>query len=70
MGRIVASGSPMAANNLFSAIRIVALNGIMNLVGGSSMVALFAITNNLNEFSICVTWLLFKSQHKKKSNDF
>ncbi len=54
VGRIVASGSPMAANNLFSAIRIVALNGIMNLVGGSSMVALFAITNNLNEFSICV----------------
>lgn len=52
--RIFTSGSPMAANNLFSAVRIIALNGIMNLVGGSGMVALFAITNNLNEFSICV----------------
>ena len=52
--RIITSGSPMAANNLFSAVRIVVLNSIMNLVGGSSMVALFAITNNLNEFSICV----------------
>lgn len=52
--RIFTSGSPMAANNLFSAIRIIALNGIMNFVGGSAMVALFAITNNLNEFSICV----------------
>lgn len=52
--RIFTSGSPMAANNLFSAVRIAALNGIMNFVGGSSMVALFAITNNLNEFSICV----------------
>lgn len=52
--QIFTSGSPMAANNLFSAIRIIALNGIMNFIGGSWMVALFAITNNLNEFSICV----------------
>ncbi len=52
--RIVGSGSPMAANNLFSSLRIICLNTIMNLVGGSSMVAVFAITNNLNEFSICV----------------
>lgn len=52
--RIFTSGSPMAANNLFSALRIIALNSIMNLVSGSSMVAIFAITNNLNEFSICV----------------
>ncbi len=52
--RIVESGSPMAANNLFSSLRIICLNTIMNLVGGSSMVAVFAITNNINEFSICV----------------
>lgn len=54
ISRILSSGSPMASNNLFSAIRIIALNSIMNMVGGSSMVAVFAITNNLNEFSICV----------------
>ena len=29
---IVVSGSPMAANNLFSTVRILALNFIMNLV--------------------------------------
>lgn len=52
--QIFTSGSPMASNNLFSAIRIIALNAIMNLVGGSSVVTVFAITNNLNEFSICV----------------
>jgi len=54
MQQIFTNGSPMASNNLFSAIRIIALNAIMNLVGGSSMVTIFAITNNLNEFSICV----------------
>ncbi len=52
--KILKSGSPMAANNLCSALRIVMLNGIMNLVGGSSMVAAFAVTNSLNEFSICI----------------
>ena len=51
---IFVSGSPMAANNLFSTIRILVLNFIMNLAGGSSLVTVFAITNNLNEFSICV----------------
>ena len=51
---IVVSGSPMASNNLFSTVRILALNFIMNLAGGSSLVTVFAITNNLNEFSICV----------------
>lgn len=52
--QILSGGSPIASDNLFSAVRIVVLNSIMNLVGGSSMVALFAITNNLNEFSLCV----------------
>lgn len=51
---IIHRGSPMAANNLFSAFRIIFLNYIMNFMGGSSLVALFAITNNVNEFSICV----------------
>lgn len=52
--KIITNGSPMAANNLCSALRIVLLNGIMNAVGGSSMVAAFAVTNSLNEFSICI----------------
>lgn len=51
---IFVSGSPMATNNLFSTVRIICLNAIMNLAGGSSLVTIFAITNNLNEFSICV----------------
>lgn len=54
VSRIISGGSPIASDNLFSAIRIVVLNSIMNMVGGSSMVAAFAITNNLNEFSLCV----------------
>nr|WP_304579027.1 MATE family efflux transporter [uncultured Acetatifactor sp.] len=52
--RIVKAGSPTAANNLCSAFRIVLLNQIMDLAGGSGMVAAFAVTNNLNEFSICI----------------
>ena len=52
--RIAKSGSPMAANNLFSSLRIVCLNGIMNLAGGSGMVAVFGVTNSLNEFSISI----------------
>ncbi len=52
--RTVKTGSPMAANNLFSTVRLLCLNNIMNLAGGSSMVAVYAITNNLNEFSISI----------------
>lgn len=48
------TGSPMALNNLLSSLRLISLNSIMNIAGGSTMVAAFAITNNLNEFSICV----------------
>lgn len=51
---MIKSGSPMAANNLFSALRIVCLNSIMNVTGGSGLVAIFAITNSVNEFSICI----------------
>lgn len=51
---VIKSGSPMAANNLFSALRIICLNGLMNAAGGSDMVAIFAITNSLNEFSISI----------------
>lgn len=51
---MIKSGSPMAANNLFSALRIVCLNSIMNVTGGSGLVAIFGITNSVNEFSICI----------------
>ena len=54
LARIVSSGSPIASNNLFSAVRIICLNLIMNQVGGSELVAIFAITNSVNEFSICI----------------
>ncbi|MCD8325690.1 MAG: polysaccharide biosynthesis C-terminal domain-containing protein [Lachnospiraceae bacterium] len=54
LSKTVRYGSPMAANNLFSSLRLLSLNNIMSLAGGSTMVAVFAITNNLNEFSICI----------------
>ena len=52
--RIVKNGSPMAVNNLLSAVRLLCLNQIMDQVGGSTMVAVFGITNSINEFSICI----------------
>lgn len=52
--KMIKSGSPMAVNNLLSAARLLCLNQIMDQVGGSAMVAVFGITNSINEFSICI----------------
>ena len=54
MKKIVQNGKTLFVNHLFSAVRMVALNWIMNLAGGSSAVTIFAITNNLNECSACI----------------
>lgn len=54
MKNILINGSSIAVNNLFSAVRMVGLNLIMNLAGGGSAVTIFAITNNLNECSGCI----------------
>lgn len=54
MWNIIQSGSPLAANNFFSVVRLVLLGDIMNRAGGDALVAVFAITNSVNEFSVCV----------------
>lgn len=51
---IVRYGSPMALNNILSSARIFALNLILRSVGGSSLLSVFAVVNNVNEFSICI----------------
>lgn len=52
--KVMQSGSPVAANNFFAAVRLVLLGGIMKRAGGSALVAVFAITNNVNECLACV----------------
>lgn len=47
-------GSPMAVNNVLSAARILVLNLILGSMGIPGLVSVFAIVNNLNEFSICI----------------
>lgn len=47
-------GSPMALNNLLSSARIFAVNLILGSMNTAGLVSVFAIVNNLNEFSICV----------------
>lgn len=51
---IVKYGSPMALNNIVSAVRIFVVNMILKAMGIIGLTAVFAIVNNLNEFSICV----------------
>lgn len=47
-------GSPMAVNNVLSAARILVLNLILGSMGIPGLVSVFAIVNNLNEFSVCI----------------
>lgn len=47
-------GSPMALNNVLSSLRILFLNLILKSMNISSLIAIFAVINNLNEFSICI----------------
>ncbi len=47
-------GSPMALNNLLSSVRILVVNLILGSMGIVGLVPIFAIVNNLNEFSICI----------------
>ena len=48
-------GSPMALNNVISSVRILLLNLILKSMGGGSvLIAIFAVINNINEFSICI----------------
>lgn len=47
-------GAPMAVNNLLSSARICVLNMILCSVGASGLLSVFAVINNVNEFSICI----------------
>ena len=47
-------GSPMAVNNMLSSARIFVVNLILGSMGIGGLVSVFAIANNLNEFSICI----------------
>ena len=51
---IIKYGSPMALNNILSSARILVVNLILKSMGISGLTAIFAVVNNLNEFSICV----------------
>ncbi len=51
--RTVKFGSPMALNNILSSLRVLILNLILGSMGGH-MVAVFAVANNISEFSMCI----------------
>jgi Na+-driven multidrug efflux pump len=51
---ILRYGSPMALNNVLSSARVLAINLILKTMGMSSLLTIFAVVNNLNEFSICI----------------
>lgn len=51
---IIKYGSPMALNNVLSSFRILLLNLILKSMNISGLIAVFAVINNINEFSICI----------------
>jgi len=51
---IILQGSSMAINNISSSLRIFMFNQIFKMMSLPSMVSIFAILSNLNEFSICI----------------
>ncbi len=51
---VINYGSPMALNNVLSSFRILLLNLILKSMSLSGMVAIFAVLNNINEFSLCI----------------
>ena len=51
---IIKFGSPMALNNILSSARILVVNLILKNMSVSGLTAIFAVVNNLNEFSICL----------------
>lgn len=54
IGPLLSRGSASAMNNLFSAVRVLALNFILLQAGGSPAVAVFAVVNSISEFSLCI----------------
>lgn len=54
MKEIFRYGSPMALNNILSSFRILFLNMILHSTGIAGLIAVFAVVNNVSEFSICI----------------
>lgn len=52
--KISVQGSSMAINNIASSLKIFIFNQIFKIIDIPSLVSIFAIISNLNEFSICV----------------
>lgn len=51
---IIKCGSPSGANNLMSSFRVFALNSLLFIMGGGVYVSIFAVVNNISEFSLCI----------------
>ena len=52
--KIVKNGSPAALNNLASALKMLFLNSVMLSAGGSVLVSVFAVLNNVNEIALSI----------------
>ena len=53
-GAICRFGAMMALNNVLSAVKIFAVNKILALFSYAGATAVFAVVNNISEFSVCV----------------
>lgn len=51
---IIKSGSPSGADNLMASLRVFTLNSLLFMIGGSAYVSIFAVLNNVSEFSLCI----------------
>lgn len=51
---ILRYGAMMAFNNILSAVRIFALNKVLWIFGAAEYTAVFAVINNIAEFSMCI----------------
>lgn len=54
LGGICRFGAMMAINNVLSAVKILAVNKILSGFAIAGATAIFAVVNNLSEFSVCV----------------
>ncbi len=55
-GAIIKNGSPVALDNLFTALRVITLNSILLAAGGSAYVSVFAVATCIGEFMLCILY--------------
>ncbi len=53
---ILKNGSPVAMDNLFTAVRVIFLNAILLAAGGSAYVSVFAVATSIGEFMLCILY--------------